>query len=263
MTTQPYLIKYGDSFQLGDHKLMNADCRDKGLVEKFLGGEKIAAIISDPPYSCQYVESKSGFKQKLAKPKVIAGDGFQTESEYAKFTQDWLEACKPYLIAKNSAYIFNSDVQIFGLRQGMLNAGFKFANLLVWVKNQAVVGRKDYLPMHELIAFGWYGTHNFFKSKDKSVLFYPKPARSQYHPTSKPVLLIRHLVLNSSQIGDSIYDPYLGGGTCLLACEQTGRKCLGIELDSEYILTAIQRWEQLTGKRAVKIQAGKEVSNHG
>lgn len=242
---------------------MYGDCREKSLVKKFLQGEKIAAIISDPPYSCQYVESKAGFKQKLAKAKVIAGDNYQTEEQYAKFTQDWLELCKPNLTPKNSVYIFNSDVQIFALRQGMLNAGFKFANLLIWVKNQAVVGRKDYLPQHELIAFGWHGTHKFFKAKDKSVLCYPKPARSEYHPTSKPIPLIRHLILNSTQLGDTVYDPFIGGGTCILSCEMTRRKCLGIEVDKEYILTTIQRWEQLTGKRAIKLENLKKREGVG
>jgi DNA modification methylase len=78
------------------------------------------------------------------------------------------------------------------------------------------------------------------------------------------VALIRHLILCGTQIGDTVYECFLGGGTCLLACEQTKRKCLAIELDPEYCATAIQRWEQLTGKKAVKLEVGKkrEGVNH-
>lgn len=263
MKKPSYSIKYGTVVQLGEHKILFGDCRDAELVKKFLGQEKISAIISDPPYSCAYVESKAGFSQKLAKPKVIANDNLQSEEEYAKFTQDWLELCKPNLAVKNSAYIFNCDLMVFALRQGMLNAGYKFANLLIWVKNQSVLNRKDYMSAHELICFGWLGSHKFYKSKDKSVLYYPKPTRSEFHPTSKPIPLIRHLVLNSTQIGDTVYDPFLGGGTTLLACEQTRRKCLAVELDAEYILTSIERWQQLTGKKAVLHPPIKEVKVYG
>src|SRR3990170_4310635 len=68
-----------------------------------------------------------------------------------------------------------------------------FSQLVIWVKNHAVIGRKDYLPQHELIVVGWYGTHAFRRSKDKSVLCYPKPHKSTRHPTQKPIPLVRHL----------------------------------------------------------------------
>ena len=108
---------------------------------------------------------------------------------------------------------------IFALKDGMADAGFRLAQILIWIKNNQVIGRRDYLAKHELIAYGWYGTHQFYKSKDKSVLFYPKPNVSPLHPTTKPAGLIRRLILNSSSIGDIIYDPFAGSGTTLIACE--------------------------------------------
>jgi DNA modification methylase len=129
----------------------------------------------------------------------------------------------------------------------MLEAGLKFAQLLIWVKTHAVIGRMDYAPQHELIAYGWYGVHELVKEKDKSVLVCPKPNKSKMHPTTKPMELIRRLVLNSTRIGDVVYDPFLGSGTCLLTCQQTKRVCIGIEQDSEYIRTTIERWRKLTG----------------
>jgi DNA modification methylase len=132
----------------------------------------------------------------------------------------------------------------------MLDAGFKVAQLLIWVKSQAVVGRLDYAPAHELILYGWFGTHVFRRSKDRSVLFHPRPAKSKFHPTTKPIGLIRRLVLNSSAIGDAVWDGFLGSGTTLLVCEQTGRRCFAVELDLEYCLTAIRRWERMTGLTA-------------
>ena len=115
------------------------------------------------------------------------------------------------------------------------------------------MGRLDYLPQHELIAYGWAGTHEFRKAKDRSVLFHPKPTRSPLHPTMKPVGLLRRLVLNSSDVGGVVYDPFGGSGSVLIACEQTKRRCLTVELDPEYCRTIIARWERLTGGKAERI----------
>jgi DNA modification methylase len=245
-------IKAGDVYQLGNHYLACGDSRDKELVARLVGKLKIKAIISDPPYGVAVTESKSGFGHIL-KDKVIENDHIQSDTEYKIFTRDWMRAVTPHLSVKNAVYIFNSDKMIFALREGMLEAGVKFAQLLIWVKTHAVLGRMDYAPQHELIAYGWHGTHEFIKSKDKSVVVYPKPNRSPLHPTTKPIGLIRHLILNSTRIGDVVFDGFLGSGTCLLACEQTKRICLGIEVDPEYVATAIKQFEKLSGVKAKKI----------
>ena len=219
---------------------------------KIIGKYKIKAVIADVPYGVEVTESKRGF-QTLSKNKVVENDHLQSDEEYSKFTRDWIEAIKPHLERKNSFYIFNSDKMIFALREGMLQAGLKFAQLLIWVKTHAVIGRMDYAPQHELIAYGWYGVHEFLKSKDKSVLVCPKPNKSKMHPTTKPLDLIRRLILNSTRIGDVVYDGFLGSGTALLACEQTKRVCIGVELDPEYCQTIIDRFQKLTGLKAKKI----------
>lgn len=245
-------IKYGDAFRLGEHLLICGDSRNKEMLAKFLNGKKIKSVICDVPYGVAVTESKEGF-QTLAKNKVIVGDHIQSDEEYRKFTREWIEAVLPHLERKNSFYIFNSDKMVFALREGMLDAGLKFGQLLIWVKTHAVIGRMDYAPMHELVAYGWYGVHEFLKSKDKSVLICPKPSKSKMHPTTKPLDLIRRLILNSTRIGDVVYDGFLGSGTALLACEQTKRVCIGVELDTEYCQTIIDRFQKLTGLKAEKI----------
>lgn len=240
------LIKPGDIVQLGDHVLGCGSSTDVEFVKKVIGRATIDSIQTDPPYGVSVVESSLN----PTNHKKITNDHIQSDEEYIKFSQCWLDAVKPYLAKKNSVYIFNSDKMIFALRQAMLLSDFKFAQLLVWVKQQPVIGRLDYLPMHELIAYGWYGTHKFYKSKDKSVIAYPKPQKSKWHPTTKPVGLIRRLILNSTAISDTIYDPFLGSGTTLLAAHQTLRKCIGIELDPEYCQIIVTRWEKLSGLKA-------------
>jgi DNA modification methylase len=253
----PQKSKYGKLtkptiWQLGDHRLAQGDCRDKELLGRLMGKEKINLICTDPPYGVAAVESKRNF-HALSKDKEIANDHIQSDGEYRTFTREWLEAIAPYLASKNSAYVFNADKMVWPLRDGMLDAGFKVAQLLIWIKSQAVIGRLDYAPQHELILYGWRGTHKFHRSKDKSVLFYPRPSKSKLHPSTKPIGLIRRLILNSSEIGDAIYDGFIGSGTTLLACEQTRRRCFAIETDIEYCQTTIRQWEQMSKKKAIRI----------
>lgn len=222
------------------------------LVKRLVGENTIQVVLADTPYGVAYTESKQGFTA-ISKNKIIANDQVQSEEVYRKFTRDWIEAVKPFLAQKNAFYIFNSDKMLFALRDGMRDAGVKFSQLLIWIKNHAVMGRLDYLPQHELLAYGWYGTHKFMKSQDKSIIFYPRPNKSPLHPTQKPVGLLRRLILNSSRIGDVIYDPFAGSGSVGIASEQTRRRCLMVESDEEYCTTIINRFKKLTGKDAQKL----------
>lgn len=242
----------GAIWQLGDHRLAQGDCRDATLIKALLGNERARIICTDPPYGVAVAESKRNFRT-LTKDKNILNDHLQSDAEYRQFSKEWLGAVAPYLTQKNSAYIFNADKMVWALRDGMADSGFKLAQLLIWVKQQSVIGRLDYAPQHELIVYGWHGVHTFRRSKDKSVLFYPRPHKSKLHPTTKPEGLIRRLVLNSTHIGDAVFDGFLGSGTTLLACEQIKRRCFGVELDPEYCKTIIQRWEKLSGLKAKRL----------
>jgi len=238
-------IEYGDLIELGEHRLICGSCTDPEIVKKLVGGRNINLIVTDPPYGVDYVESKKGISNSKFEHKTIANDQIQPEQLYQQFTQEWLKQIKPYLSSKNSYYIFNSDKMLFALKNALDKSNFKFCQLLIWIKNHAVIGRMDYILQHELIAYGWFGTHRFYKSKDKSVLTFPKPHKSTLHPTMKPISLIRHLILNSSQIGDCVFDGFGGSGTTLLACEQTKRKCLMIELDPNYCQVIINRFQKM------------------
>jgi site-specific DNA-methyltransferase (adenine-specific) len=248
-------IKLGDVFALGEHKLACGDARDPKIVSVLLGDDHVSLVLVDPPYGCAVVESKADFLPNARKHKVIQNDHDQSEAEYRRFTHDWLTPVIPYLRRQNALYIFNSDKMIFALRDGLQDSGCKFAQLLIWIKNQAVIGRMDYLPQHELVAYAWHGTHKFYKAKDKSVLIYPRPSKSTLHPTMKPVGLLRRLILNSSKIADIIYDPFIVSGSTLLACEQTKRQCRAIELDPGYCQVVIDRFEKLTGLKAKLINS--------
>lgn len=250
-------MKAGQIWQLGDHRLACGSATDAELVNRLVGDDRIAMLCCDVPYGVSYVESKQGIA-KLANQKPITNDGITDDATYQQFMLEWLQVVKPYLIPKNSVYIFNSDKMMIPTIQALRAGGGKFAQLLIWAKTHAVIGRMDYLPQHELIIYGWYGTHKFYKSKDKSILVYPRPNKSKLHPTMKPVGLLRRLILNSTSVGDVVYDGFGGAGSCLIACEQTKRICLMVEIDPDYCQTIIDRWQRLTGQVAVELGATHE-----
>lgn len=253
-------------YKLGNHVLAQGDSTDPEFVSRLMKGVIVRSVVCDPPYGVAYVENKDWMGMRgeesahFTAHKKIKGDEMQTEEQYADFTRKWIEAVKPNLAPKNAFYIFNSDWMICALRTGMKQAGLYYSQLIIWVKNTIVLGRKDYNPQHELIAYGWFGTHKFERGKAKSVLFCPKPTKAKLHPTMKPVELLRKLIANSTKTGEWVYDPFLGSGSTLIACEHLGRRCLGIELDEGYVKTAVARWEKLTGLKGELMDSGENLA---
>lgn len=86
-----------------------------------------------------------------------------------------------------------------------------------------------------------------------TVIHEDKPLRSDLHPTMKPIKLIARLINNSSKRGENVIDFFGGSGSTLIACEQLNRTCYTMELDPKFVDVIINRWEQLTGEKAVKI----------
>ena len=254
-------INIWDIYKLWNHYLLCWDSTNKSQVDDFIKSAQmdskeklsIRSILTDPPYWVAYVENKKWFHKWNNNHSEIINDQEQTWDEYEWFTCNWLDVIKANLSDYNSYYIFNSDKMLFALKDWIIKSWWYFSQLLIWVKTQAVIWRMDYLPQHELIAYWWFWKHKFHKSKDKSVLVCPKPGKSKIHPTMKPISLLRRLILNSTEINDIIYDPFWWSWSTLLACEQTKRRCLMIELDPKYCNAIIARWEKLTSNKSIKI----------
>jgi DNA modification methylase len=131
---------------------------------------------------------------------------------------------------------------------------YKLSQTLVWLKNNHVLSRMDYLPNHEFIQYGWKKSHKFYGEKRRSVFEWDRPHSSELHPTMKPVGLIASLIKDGSQKGMIVYDPFLGSGSTLIAAEQLGRKCYGLEISPQFCDVIVQRWENETGLKASRIR---------
>ena len=248
--TKQNVVKPGQIYKVGDHTIACGDSLNNHFVKTVIGDLKIRAVVTDPPYGVAYVENKKGVVELGAKDvKDIEGDHLQSEDEYTQFSKSWLEAVIPFLDDYNTFHIFNSSTQFLALRTAMAMCDIYFSQMLIWIKNQPVMSRKDYLPQHELIAYGWYGKHKFERSQGKDLIFHPRPSKSKLHPTQKPIGLLRKIIPNVTHINDVVYDGFLGSGSTAIACQHLGRKCIGIEQEPAYVETCLKRLEKLTGTK--------------
>lgn len=129
-------------------------------------------------------------------------------------------------------------------------AGWLVRHELIWRKSSMVFGRSDYHYVHEPIIYGWKkkGKRNWYGDRKQiSVLEFDRPSRSIYHPTTKPIELVAYLMGNNTKTGDVVLDLFGGSFSTMIACEQTGRRFRGMELDPKYIDVGISRWCKLTG----------------
>lgn len=239
----------GDLWQLGDHRLLCGDCTVPDDVNRLMQGEKVDMVLTDPPYGVSYSEKQANLNkidsgQRLTRP--IINDDL---TEYRGFFATFLRLV-PYA-DYNTVYVFMASQHLHDLRLAMDDAGLKFTDCLVWVKNRFVFGRKDYKGQHEMIVYGWHGHHKFYGGHNRSTtLHYPSLNKNKLHPTEKPRPLLERLIMDGSMPGMIVYDAFAGSGSTLLACETQRRQCRCIEIDPYYCEVIISRWEAQTGKKA-------------
>jgi DNA modification methylase len=232
----------GDLWELGDHRLLCGDATKAEDVERLMDGSKAISCITDPPYSVNYENQQREVGRKSRK---------QTGDTYCDLdAENVLEFIK----------IIPSDVLVMSYPVNkhfhLLSDTTKEWELLydcVWVKHHFafIMGRR-YQPKHEPILIfrkKKYKESYFNVPSNQSTVFeFDKPARNVDHPTIKPIELYTTLVNYHSKHNQNIYEPFLGSGTTLIACEKTNRKCYGMEIDPQYCDVIITRWSDFTGK---------------
>ena len=252
------IAKLGDIYQLGKHRIMCGDSTKKEDVDKLMDGKKADMIFTDPPYGVSY-SAKNSFLNNLDKGNCIQTEiqnDMMSEIETQEFWYKYFMLVKNYLNKIHCYYIFSPQIQGMMMMM-MMKAGMPYRHVLIWVKNNHVLGRTDYNYKHEPILYGWLekSTHKFYGNGQQkfSVWNFDKPIKSDLHPTMKPIALIVNAILNSSKKDDIILDSFGGSGSTLIACEQTNRICYMMEIDPLYVDVIIKRFEIFTGLKAQKI----------
>ena len=286
------LVKQGEVWQLGRHRLMCGDSTEISDVKKLMGGEMMDLIITDPPYNVNY-EEKAADLNKLRTNKNgsmgIENDIMESDEFYLFLLQSY-NNMKEFMRDGAAIYVFHSDKQGLAFRKAFLDSGLKLSQILIWEKNNFVLGRNDYQWRHEPVLYGWKeGAKHYFiddrtqdtvileddvdfesmkkpeliqyirdlthrYSDQTTVLFEKRPMDSSLHPTMKPLALIAKFMKNSSKKGWNVGDFFGGSGSTLMAAEQLGRNAYVMEYDEHYASVIIKRWEDYTGQKAERIE---------
>lgn len=272
--------KYGDVYILGSHRLVCGDSTKEEDVAKLMDGELADLVVTDPPYNVDYVG-------KTEEALTIQNDNMEADkfflllkNAFANMVLQMKDGCVFYVWFNTREHInFENALRINNLST---------RQELVWNKNFMVMGRQDYQQKHEPCLYGWKdgASHYFVDDRTQTTVIEDKgidlkklkkdemlkllqdiysdkvsttiinenrPSRSVLHPTMKPIKLLARLIKNSSRKEESVLDLFGGSGSTLIACEQLGRKCYMMELDPKYVDVIIKRWEDFTGKKAVKL----------
>jgi DNA modification methylase len=228
-------------------------------------------VFVDPPYNVPIAGHVSG-KGKICHREFAQGSGELSREE---FTRLLTGSCA--LLAKHSKdgaihYVCMDWRHADELLTAGRDVYSELKNIVVWVKSNAGMGSL-YRSQHELVFVFKSGTGRHTNNielgrhgRNRANVWHYDSASTQarkgnnlleLHPTAKPVQLVMDALLDCSNRGEIVLDSFLGSGTTLLAAERTGRICRGIELDPLYIDTAIRRWQNLTGRDAIRFADGK------
>lgn len=244
--------KLGDVYILGNHRLMCGDSTNPQHVEKLMDGAKPILMVTDPPYGVNY---EPEWRNEVGEGprntgKVLNDDRYDWSEAYSLFTGD-------------IAYIWHSSKYTHKFAENIENCGFDLVSLIVWNKPHFVISRGDYHNKHEPL---WYAVrkgqkvrHNWQGRRDQTTVWDIHNALTQGidkeeqtgHGTQKPIECMLRPILNNSAQGESVYDPFGGSGTTLIACERSKRNCYMMELSPIYIDVIVRRWEKETGQKAI------------
>ena len=236
----------GDIWTLGKHRLMCGDSTSVEHVAALMNGAEADMIFTDPPYGMSYDGGRG--KQKFG---MIANDDAQG-ADLIGLVRDALTMAKMSSKDGAAAYICFPWRTYSEFEAAVEAAGFEVNACIVWDKQHFGLGHQDYRPQHEFIFYSkggvWHG------DRAQSDVWYCKREHhgSYVHPTQKPVDLIERALSNSSKRGDLVIDCFGGSGSTLIACEKTGRNSRLLELDPKYCDVIIRRWQEFTGKAAVR-----------
>lgn len=248
-------VKRGDIWHLGNHRLMCGDSTLKEDVEKLMNGEKADMVFTDPPYGVAYAGGHNKKKRSGIENDKLQGDDL-TNLFYKSLNNAVLKS------KENCAfYIWYANGKAVETFKSFANLPLTVRAVLCWYKVKSGLGAfmSQYIPNYEPCIYAFKTGHSpkwFGPSTEKTVWELKKESKNEFHPTQKPVELSTRAITNSSENNDIVLDLFLGSGATLIGCENTGRRCYGMELDEHYCSVIIKRWQDFTGKVAERIVEG-------
>jgi DNA modification methylase len=243
------ITKVGDVWILGRHRIICGDSVESSDAQALLAGAKLDMLITDPPYC-------SGGFQESNRAQGSVGTDSKKYKRAGKIHNDTLSTRGYQILIKSvlanfqarMVYIFTDWRMWVNLFDVVESKGYGVRNMIVWDKGTPGMGR-GWRAQHELLMFGAAATIDFDNHKAQGNVIQSQRTGNIHHTTEKPVDLLEKVLEVTP--GQNIGDPFLGSGSTLIACENTGRTCFGVEMSPGYCDVVVERWEKSTGKKAV------------
>ena len=233
--------------------LYNGDCLE---IMKAIPDNSIDLVATDCPYKIV-----SGGCRKIPKDGERETSGILTSRHKDNKRTDWVDDVRTgkmfanndiefkdwlpdvYRVLKDKAhcYIMVNSRNLAELQKQAELAGFKFQNLLVWDKGNVTPNRYYMQGFECILMLRKGGAKNINNLGSSNILKVPNIIGNKTHPTEKPIDLMRILIENSTQPNEIVLDPFMGSGSTMIACLNTNRKGIGIELDKHYFDIASKR----------------------
>ena len=263
------VARVGDIFQLGPHRIVCGDATDPSVLARLLQGDASARLVlTDEPYNVKVAGNVTRGDHR----EFAMASGEMTDAEFLAFNGAWIATVLPYLCEGGILGTFIDWRGLPTVHSAVGNLGLVPLNLIVWAKTNAGMGSL-YRSQHELLPLFTKGSRPHVNNVElgkrgrwrSNVWTYPgasslgSDARRglKDHPTVKPTAMLEDALLDLTNRGDLVIDPFLGSGSTLIAAENTRRVCRGVELDALYVDVIIRRYEAATGDAATLIETGE------
>lgn len=216
---------------MSEIKLFHGDCLE---LLKDISDNSIDLIVTDPPYKTISGGNSNGANS--VRPKGML-DGNRKLFKYQTTIKisEWMPELFRVLKNGSHAYIFTNALNMQEMLCESEKAGFKLHNILVWEKNNCTPSQ-FYMKNCEYVLFLRKGTARYINNigDSKTVHQYNNILGKKTHPCEKPVPLLKFYISNSSNENDIVLDPFMGTGSCAIACKELNRNFIGFELDKNF-----------------------------
>jgi DNA modification methylase len=262
------VTRRGDLWTCGKHRLLCGDATSAEDVARLLGDVKPNLMVTDPPYGVNYdADWRNRADRANGKAYGARAIGEVSNDDRADWRTAWT------LFPGAVAYVWHGALHNVEVAASLEIAGLKPRAQIVWVKTRPVISRGDYHWQHEPAFYaeregfdidheeaayfvrvgktaGWTG------SRKQSTVWFIEHIKSETgHSAQKPVECMRRPIVNNSNAGQAVYDPFVGSGTTMIAAEMEGRQAFCMDISEGYVDVAVRRWEAFTGETAARATA--------
>ena len=221
-------VETGQLWQLGEHRLICGDCTDAAVVAR-LG--TVDALFTDPPYGISIDTGwLTALNVKRGKPANMSDDLLQGDDGTLDLSFLWQYDRR---MVWGFPYIF--DPQAAGWIVWDKQPGVEDRGIVTPIEMASTTMRKGF----DMVRVMWGG---YYRAAGED---------RQPHPTQKPIGVVAPFIEAWTKQGETVFDPFLGSGTTLIACERLGRRCRAVEISSGYVAVALERWATMTGQEPV------------